>query len=213
MHTEARQGGSPLGPDTPAHCEVPFAPPSVGSSPSSLWGHNSVHSDASTGSAQAVEEPQSVFGSDSKGAAAEGVQVDAGAVPPGLQEAVCACGMHTLARLAGDSPADSTMTAPAVPSTAKAPERKTPPLERGEMADAFRQLTKQVQLHHPCTLVRCLLKCSALSTWGQGLGPSTFLVSHWWVLGKTCVMLRVGVILGCRCTASVLVPQWTPPRW
>ncbi len=142
----AKQGGSPLGPVTPAHSEIPFAHPSLASPPSSLWGHNSAHSDTSTGSAQAAEEPQLNVGGVSKGSAAEGVEL------AGLEEAVCACGMHTVGHLAGGSSAVNAVTAAAVPMAIKLLERKTPPLERGEMADAFRQLTKQVQqpipFHH-----------------------------------------------------------------
>lgn len=151
----AKQEGSPPGPETPAICEVPFPVPSLAGSPESLWGQTPTHSDASTGSSQPVEEQQTDPSSTgSKGTAVEGLQSGTGVArvgEPAMQQMVCACGMHTVG-----VPAEGlTVNITAAPAS-REPATKLPPLERGEMAAAFCQLTKQVfcmnALHTMCIL-------------------------------------------------------------
>ena len=145
-----KQEGSPLGPETPAICEVPFPVPSLAGSPEFLWGQTPARSDASTGSAQAVEEQQTDPSSTgSQGTAVEGLQSGtkmAGVVEPTMQQVVCACGMHKVG-----VPAEGLPVNIAAAPTSKEPAPKLPPLERGEMAAAFCQLTKQV----------CFVQCNA----------------------------------------------------
>lgn len=136
---------SPLGPDTPAHSEVPFPTTSVASSLSSLWGRNSVHSNASTGSAQTADEA----GSNNGAAAAEAQQTSACQAAPGAQPVMCACGLHTVGpNVPQNGPPNA--DGPPPESKPKPVERKVEPLARGEMAEAFRQLTKEVlRRYHP----------------------------------------------------------------